>query len=90
MTRVYYDKSNKRTQHACWFGSNPKGILTGTAIVACEGGANDWAAYIGGLSGLITEPSLVEHVRRYGEKLDGEMAARIFPEFVALGLTYRP
>lgn len=52
-------------------------------VVASIGQANDWAAYFGLADWT---PS---RVAREGDKLDKEVAERLFPVCVRAGLTYR-
>ena len=54
-----------------------------TLIVAVEGIAEDWAAYIG-----TDEEMIAENVYRFGEKLPKEEAERFFPS-IGDGLHYR-
>ncbi|KKM89732.1 hypothetical protein LCGC14_1245640 [marine sediment metagenome] len=56
---------------------NANGV--GIAIVAVEGGAADWAAYIGGDDGQRTEDCVAWTIRR-GCKLSRQQAHRWFPD----------
>ena len=58
-----------------YFNANGVGI----AIVAQEGGADDWAAYIGADDGW-SEDACVEWTCRHGSKLSLEQASRWFPQ----------
>ena len=53
---------------------------TGTVILAREGYADDWAAYIGALAGPHTEQEAIAHIAAHGAKLAPEQAARWFPK----------
>lgn len=63
-------------QHRYW---NSNGM--GMAIVAVEGAADDWAAYIGALPDPATEQLTVEWTRAYGCKLSEREALAFFPYF---------
>ena len=58
-----------------YFNSNGVGI----AIVAVEGGADDWAAYIGADVGM-SEDACVRWTCRHGAKLGRDQAGRWFPQ----------
>ncbi|KKM82293.1 hypothetical protein LCGC14_1320990 [marine sediment metagenome] len=58
-----------------YWNANGKGIC----IAAVEGGAADWAAYIGADDGMRTE-DCVEWTKRHGCKLSRKQANRWFPE----------
>jgi hypothetical protein len=61
------------------------------AIVCKEGGAKDYAAYIGATSGSFrSEAETVQFVEDYGSKLDPELTDHLFPEFKEAGLVWRP
>ena len=57
------------------------------SVVAIEGGANDWAAYVAGLP-IYSEPTddFLERVYRDGAKLTEDQARGFFPE---ISLRYR-
>lgn len=48
-------------------------VFDGCQIVAIEGGAEDWAAYVGPFS------APQDDVARFGDKLDSHTAALLFP-----------
>lgn len=63
-------------------------------VVATEGGAGDWAAYVAGVSLHERAPEerddpLLAHVARWGHKLTEDAARGFFPE-LATGRSYRP
>ena len=78
-----YYRVGDRVIGESYFNSNGVGI----AIVAQEGGADDWAAYIGADNGW-SENDCVEWTCRHGAKLSREQAARWFPNLPAEA--YRP
>ena len=49
-------------------------------VVAVEGYAHDWAAYIGAVEGK-NHVEEVEEVARHGSKLSRELAEFLFPHF---------
>ena len=55
----------------------------GIVIMAREGFADDWAAYIGALPGHYTEQEAIAHTAAHGAKLVPEQAARWFPKLPA-------
>lgn len=61
----------------------------GVAVVAKVGGANDWAAYIGGLPNNATERQVVEQTIRFGCKLNVEEAVGLFPGLAEWAGLYR-
>lgn len=71
--------------HRYLFSASP---LAPVAVVAVEGGANDWAAYIAGLTTYgEPQPAFYERVYREGAKLTEEQARAFFPGVE--GLVYR-
>jgi len=52
----------------------------GIVIMAREGFADDWAAYIGALPGHATEAEAIAHTAAHGAKLVPEQAQRWFPK----------
>ena len=61
----------------------------GIVILAREGRADDWGAYIGAICGhLHTEEQAIAHVAAHGAKLSKEQALRWFPHLPAEA--YRP
>ena len=60
----------------------------GIVIIAREGYADDWAAYIGALPGHHTEQEAIAHVAASGAKLSRVQAARWFPHLPTEA--YRP
>lgn len=74
----------KWQQHLYWNANNANVV-----IVALEGDARDYAAYIGAGQGLSHEHASVEHVILHGDKIDRKLAEHLFPDFNALGLEYR-
>ena len=64
-----------------YFTAN-KVFAVGCQIVAIEGGAEDWAAYVGPFS------ALQEDVERYGDKIDSRTAALLFPWLCHLSYRY--
>lgn len=72
--------------HRYMFSASP---LTPVVVVAVEGGANDWAAYVAGLQTYSEpQPEFLQRVYRDGYKLTEEQARGFFPGIV--GLRYRP
>jgi hypothetical protein len=67
------------------YNDTPRDIFDGDkvywTIVAVAGHANDWAAYMG-----FADPY---SVARSGEKLDQELAEKLFPIMARTGRTYR-
>ena len=61
----------------------------GVQIVAVEGAANDWAAYIGGVAYTDPEGAAMEWVGRHGCKLSEEEATFFFPHIASSDLKYR-
>jgi hypothetical protein len=81
----YKDKAGKLVQHRYW-NANGANIL----IVAHEGGAKDYAAYIGARPGWdAPDTALVPFVLEHGDKIEQSFAEFLFPSFKELGLTYR-
>ena len=60
---------------------NTNGV--GIVIVAREGHADDWAAYIGALPNRDTEREVIEWTAHYGAKLSRQQASRWFPQLPA-------
>jgi len=58
------------------------------AIVAVQGGARDWAAYIGGTDRTEHEMDAIEDAMRHGSKLSRTEAVALFPQLNPK--TYRP
>jgi hypothetical protein len=72
-------------RHRYW---NANGFAV--AIVAKEGGVNDWAAYIGATEGVATlEHETVKFVLAHGCKISQKIAEAIFPEFKEAKLAWR-
>jgi len=66
---------------------NANGV--GVVILAREGYADDWGAYIGAICAVRhTEEEAIAHVAAHGSKLSTEMATRWFPHLPAEA--YRP
>ena len=62
----------------------------GIAVVAVEGGADDWAAYIGAQPDPATDQQTVLWTRRFGTKLTEEEARGLFGDHPGLApLQYR-
>lgn len=57
---------------------NTNGI--GVVILAREGYADDWAAYIGGIAGRRSEEEAIAAVYSDGAKLSADAAHRWFPQ----------
>lgn len=53
---------------------------SGIVILAREGYADDWAAYIGALHGYHTEQEAIAHAASQGAKLSRDQATRWFPQ----------
>ena len=60
----------------------------GVVILAREGYADDWAAYIGALPGHYTEQEAIAHTAAHGAKLSAAQAERWFSHLPAEA--YRP
>ena len=60
----------------------------GIVLLAREGRADDWAAYIGALPGHRTEQDAIALTAAYGATLSREQATRWFPKLPAKA--YRP
>mgnify|MGYP000105572204 CR=1 FL=1 len=67
---------NRVLSYSYW---NQSGI--GIVIVAIEGYADDWAAYIGAGTAGISEEETVRYICRKGCKLSRRKAAAWFPQF---------
>ena len=68
-------KKEPRTHYVAW-----KALDCRVLVVAVEGYAHDWAAYIGAVEGK-NHNEEVEEVARHGSKLSRELAEFLFPQF---------